>query len=123
MLKSMLKRLLVLLIITQLLFNGVWATAHTTEGDHDSHNVPHLHFDIENHVAINKVTDDTVITANPDHETDEHHEHFHIHLNVFLKTDELKLFEKRTSMNPVSFKNHLTSLRLSPPVPPPTAYT
>ncbi len=110
----MLKRLLVLIILTPLLFNGVWATAHITEDDHDSHNVPHLHFDIESHGIVEQQTQEN------DSGEEEQHEHFHIHFSVFLKSDDMKHFEIRTYESPIEFKSRLTNLTHTPPVPPPT---
>ena len=110
----MLKRLLVLIILTPLLFNGVWASAHTTEDDHDSYKVPHLHFDTALHGLVEQQSPENNSAE------EEQHEHFHIHLSVFLKSDDMKHFEARACESPVEFKSRLSSLTLTPPVPPPT---
>lgn len=109
----MLKRLLVIFILSPLLFNGVWASAHFTEDDHHSHYVPHLHLDAENHTIIKYEQN------NDEPSEQEAHEHFHIYLNAFIKTDELKHFGKCNTSNLFGFNSRFTSLVPSPPVPPP----
>lgn len=114
----MLKRLLILLVTAQLLFNGVGVTAHTTESDHDSHNMPHLHVDSDDHPASHH---SAVEHSTHDKESEDHdcHKHFHIYFNVFLKSDELNHFEKGIGDNLPTFRPQLASMSHTPPVPPP----
>lgn len=106
------------MITGQLLFNGVWVTAHTTESDHDSFNTPHLHIDSDDHPASHHSAAEH---SAHDKETEDHdcHNHFHLYFNVFLKSDDLNHFEKHTSENPQAFKAQLASVSQTPPVPPP----
>ena len=107
-----------MIVLTPLLFNGVWATVHVNEAEHDSHNVPHLHLDIEQHHALeDSVSEQSAVNNdNSEHDT---HEHLHIYLSAFIKTDDLKHFEKRNTSSKFRFDSQLTSLLPSPPVPPP----
>ncbi len=107
------KRLFLIFFTCQLLLNGVWAQAHKTDSDHDSHTVPHLHIDIETN---------TLTSTDSEEESDEHSfdKHFHIHLHAFITSNHFKYFEQRISEKPLIFKAQLNSLIHSPPVPPPT---
>jgi len=112
-LENMLKRLFVIVLLAPLLVNGVWASVHLTEDDHHLHTTPHLHFDTEIHSI-----DERELT---DSESSEHgtHEHVHIYLNAYIKTEELNYFEKRNTTNQFGFNSIFISLIPSPPVPPP----
>jgi hypothetical protein len=118
----MLKRFFVFFTLTPLLFNGVWATVHITEDNHDSHHVPHVHFDTESHFK-EKSIDDNLAPESKSSTDDgelEQHEHFHIYLNAYLKSDALGRFQNRENENPSTLKVQLTTLNHTPPVPPPT---
>ncbi|TQV87046.1 hypothetical protein [Aliikangiella coralliicola] len=116
----MIKRLFVLLIISQLLINGVWASAHMAESDHASHNIPHLHLDIS--YQSDALSSWGELDQNSPDSPSEHSvdKHFHIHLHIFLLSNEIAEFNRRFSSPPVFFESRLTSLTHTPPVPPPT---
>ncbi len=117
----MLKKLFVLFTLMPLLFNGVWASVHFTESDHGAHNVPHVHFDTESHqqkqiTAVKNNQNSGISEENSEYEN---HEHFHVYLNAYVKSDDYDYFHIRSSERPFSFSKVLISLTHTPPVPPP----
>jgi len=115
----MLKRVLVLIILTPLLFNGVWATVHLAENDHHSTNVAHLHINTKSHSDVEHHNESVKQTNENESSEHDHHKHFHIQLSVYLKSDDMSHFENRASENPSVFNSQLTSVSHAPPVRPP----
>jgi hypothetical protein len=130
----MVKRVFTWLLLTPLLFNGVWASVHVNEKKHHSHHAPHIHLKPHHHkvsdqlftnaFSLTKVSDFNLANAINDASSDESgdhdsHEHIHIYLSVYIKTDELNQFEKRDTANLFGFNSQFISLIPSPPVPPP----
>jgi hypothetical protein len=119
----MLKKLFVLSTLLPLLFNGAWASVHITESDHDSHNVPHVHFDTELHQQKQLEVLKTNLNSeiNEENSEIENHEHFHVYLNAYVKSDDYDYFKIRSSEQPFSYSKLLISLAHTPPVPPPNS--
>ena len=122
----MLKRLFVILIISQFLINAVWASAHMAVNDHASHSTPHLHANSDwSHLVIQwqvggefeLSTDKLGTTQNPDDHQVENH--FHVHLHAYATSSDYGTTPRKSSEKPTALVSRLTSLTYSPPVPPP----
>lgn len=128
----MLKRLFIFLITSQLFLNGVWASAHMTDGDHASHGVPHLHLDNTHNATdiepSNIKPSDLKWASSSDLEVlqnnlkNEHsgEGHIHIHLHASLLSNDIYAFSQTNTEKPMSFVSSFSSLTYTPPVPPPT---
>ncbi|MEP1741319.1 MAG: hypothetical protein ABJI60_12835 [Kangiellaceae bacterium] len=109
----MLRKVAIILILIPLLFNGVSATVHINEENHNSSDAPHVHFELVHHAIIDAVSNQIESGDN------ESQKHFHLYVSVFLKADELRVFEKRDTFNLFGFNSQFISIYPTPPTPPP----
>lgn len=109
----MLKRLLILLTVSQMLFISVWANAHMSAEPHHAFESVHLHFD-----AAPLNTEDN--HADNRSESDEHESHVHLCFYA-LDFSYRKPLPAQIHAAPQSIELALISRLQSPPTPPPTA--
>jgi hypothetical protein len=100
------------IIISNTLFNSVWASVHLVAGDHDTLESPHLHVvpDLKTLLDFGQDLDDSA-------QGEAEETHFHVLSD--LATQYSGCDSSKTSLNIISAIPRYRTLTVSPPNPPP----
>lgn len=105
------KKVFAILIIFQLLFNSMWASAHMSVDEHGGYESVHVHLGDHHHRQAENSND-----ASNSHEVEGH-----IHLLLYVSHETADQVTPSLNSLPSHDDSSFLSLLLTPPVPPPNA--
>jgi len=104
--------LALILIVSHVLINVVWASSHMVEDfEQHAHETAHLHLS----------TLLSMFSDNADDELHEHDDEAHIHLILYISDVQHFVVPASSGQNLSDIEIPFVNIAVSPPVPPPTA--